>query len=963
MRLRFFCSLIGLLCAVVISVSPARGEEKIDFARDVRPILSNTCFKCHGPDAKKREAKLRLDQKADAFKARDDGPAFKPGDPKGSAAWQRITSDDPDERMPPADSKMTLTAKQIATIKKWIEQGAPYQDHWSYSRVERPAPPKVKNTAVIRRPLDTFVQARLEKIGLSLSPATKRAALIRRVSLDLTGIPPTIAEVDAFIADKSPDAYEKLVDRLLATSAYGERWARIWLDLARYADSAGYAQDPGRVIWQYRDWVIQAINRNLPFDQFTIEQLAGDMLPSASDDQIIATAFHRNTMTNSEGGTSDEEFRNAAIVDRVNTTMEVWMGLTMACAQCHTHKYDPISQEEYFRFLAVFNQTEDADRGNESPTISAVSGAQKEQKVKLQKEITRLEKAFAMAEQAAKKTKPNKQPVRSGPLKTRYVRVELSGRGVFLSLAEVQAFVGGKNIATGGKASQVSTDFAGPAKLAIDGKTNGDFNAAKSTTHTALANEPWWELDLGKSQVLEQVAVWNRTDGGVGSRLANFRVVALDEKRLPVWVQTVAASPSPSVKLSLPLTAAKLTATQKAELARYGGAASGSSPEAAAISKQIAALKKQVAAIKGGVKTPIMRELPAGKRRKTHIQIRGNYLVKDKEVTAGIPAAFHPLPKDTKEINRLVVARWLVDRENPLTARVVVNRYWEHLFGMGLVETSEDFGTQGELPSHPQLIDYLAVEFMEQGWDVKKLLKTIVTSATYRQSSKVTPERLAADPRNRLISRGPRFRLPAEMIRDQALSVSGLLSSKMYGPSVRPPRPNLGLRSAFGGSTDWKTSSGEDKFRRGLYTRWRRTTPYPSLTTFDAPSREVCTIRRIPTNTPLQAFVTLNDPVYVEAAQALARRIVAKGGTSTADRARHGFRLCIARAPQPKELERLVALYTKSLAVYKKDEAAATQLATQPLGAAPKGMNVTELAAWTVVSNVLLNLDEFLARR
>ncbi len=520
----------------------------------------------------------------------------------------------------------------------------------------------------------------------------------------------------------------------------------------------------------------------MAFDQFTVAQLAGDLLPAADDDTLIATAFHRNTMTNSEGGTDDEEFRSAAIVDRVNTTMQVWMGLTMGCAQCHDHKYDPISQAEYYQFFALLNNTEDADRGDESPTLTTFTQGQEFARERLERELAAQEE------------------------------------------------------------------------------------------------------------------------------IVNQR-----------------AHPD--------------------------------SPER----KKLAELRQKLTDIKG-IPTPILRELSGEKRRQTHIHVRGNFLIKGAEVRPGTPALFPPLPTGAQP-DRLALARWLVSPQNPLTARVVVNRFWEQLFGTGLVDTSEDFGRQGNLPSHPDLLDYLATELIAHQWDTKWLVRAIVTSATYRQSAEVSPELAQRDPQNRLLARGPRFRLGAEMIRDQALAVSGLLSDKMHGPSVQPPRPNLGLRAAFGGSTDWQTSAGEDRYRRGLYTSWRRTTPYPSMTTFDAPSREFCTVKRIRTNTPLQALVTLNDPVFVETAQALARRIVAEApGQSVAERVAYGFRLCLLRAPQEAEVQRLVALYEQAYERFQQRPEQAKLLASEPLGAVPASVDVAELASWTVVGNVLLNLDEVLAR-
>ena len=594
--------------------------------------------------------------------------------------------------------------------------------------------------------------------------------MIRRVSLDLTGLPPTLEAVNAFVTDSLPDAYERLVDRLLDTPAYGEHWARIWLDLARYADSAGYADDPPRTIWAYRDYIIRSINANKPFDQFTIEQIAGDLLPSPTEDQVIATAFHRNTLTNNEGGTSDEEFRNVAVVDRVNTTMAVWMGTTIACAQCHDHKFDPISQEEYFQLFAFFNTSEDADRTNESPVLVIEPESRKRERAALEREVA-----------------------------------ELKAKG-------------------------------------------------------------------------------------------------------------------PKDKL--------------------------------------ATVEKTLGALKPDTSVPVMRELPQASRRKTQIQHRGNFMDLGKEVSAGVPSAFSPMPEGSPT-DRLALARWLVSENNPLTARVIANRYWDQIFGAGLVPTSEEFGSQGEPPTHPELLDWLATELIREEWDVKRFLKLLVTSATYRQSSHVTPEALQRDSENHWLARGPRFRLPAETIRDQALFVSGLLCQKLYGPPVKPPQPTSGLNAAFGGNIDWKTSEGPDKFRLGLYTTWRRSNPYPSMTTFDAPNREVCTLRRSRTNTPLQALVTLNDPVYIEAAQALARRMEDSGG-SVRDKAQYGFRLCLARSPSGEELDRLVRLYESSLTTFTSDPKRADSLASSPL---PSGANARELAAWTVVGNVLLNLDEMLMKR
>ena len=1026
--------------------------------------------------------------------------------------------------------------------------------HWSYVKPHRPELPNIGDKAWPRNAIDHFILARLERERLKHEPEADRPALIRRVSLDLTGLPPTLAEVDQFMADHPPGAYERLVDRLLKQESFGEHWARLWLDQARYADSSGYADDPARTIWAYRDYVIRALNANKPFDQFTLEQIAGDLLDDPADEQLVATAFHRNTMTNNEGGTSDEEFRNVAIVDRVNTTMAVWMGTTMACAQCHNHKFDPISQEDYFRLFAILNNTRDADRTDESPVHSLFTPEQKLQRPQWQSEIARLEKIVQTPtpelEQAQTNWEKNFEtdlqwlpmhpdvvkstagaaitrsddgavqferkgrtdvytlvipvktnetitalrletfpddtppgrgvgnangnfvvsrvlaslaPSEAAPLAGRYLRIELPGKEKILSLAEVQVFSGASNLALHGEARQSSTASDGPAKLAIDGNTDGDYAKAKSTTHTATSTDPWWELDLKSAEPVDRVVLWNRTDGSQ-DRLSGFRIALLDEKRERVWQQQVEQAPSPSSEWllngarpipfasatadfsqkdfsagsildnkdpktrgwaiapkfgephfltlipktpvaagagsNLVITIEQLSRFEYATIAqlRLAKSADKRAPEFAPVPPstlailragvakrtqeqgrevlqyylsiapglksqrdELAGVKKQLEESKPYTTVPILGELAGDKRRKTRIQRRGNFLDVGQEVTEGLPSSLLAQP-DGGRMDRLALARWLVDTNNPLTARVVVNRLWESLFGTGLVRTSEEFGSQGEGPSHPELLDWLAVELMEHQWDVNHLLRLMVTSAAYRQSSRVTPELAVRDPDNRLLARGPRFRLSAEMIRDQALFVSGLLSSKMYGPPVKPPQPKLGLTAAFGSGTDWETSGGEDRYRRAIYTTWRRSNPYPSMSTFDAPNREVCLVRRERSNTPLQALVTLNDPVYVEAAQALARKISAAGSTP-AEKAHHGFRLCLSRAPTAEEAKGLVKLYLKTLERFKTEPGKARDVAGKTPDEASEESGTAELAAWTVVANVLLNLDEMLMKR
>jgi mono/diheme cytochrome c family protein len=828
------CALAVLLLSTgAFAAAPPGAARPVDFTRDVRPILAGKCFQCHGPDEKARKARLRLDTRQGATKkSRSGAIPIVPGDPGKSELIARVT-DPTSSIMPPPRLGKPLSAAEVRTLKTWIAQGAKYATHWAYVKPVRPALPAVRHAAWASNPIDRLVLARLDREGLAPTPAAERAALLRRVALDLTGLPPTVEMAGDFLRDTRPGAYERAVDRLLASPAFGERWAVPWLDLARYADSQGYANDPDRTIWRWRDWVITALNANLPYDQFTTLQLAGDLLPGATTEQRIATGFHRNTLTNTEGGTSPEEFRSAAVVDRVNTTFQVWMGTTIGCAQCHNHKYDPFSQKEYYQLYAIFNNTEDRNAGDDFPTLRvAAFGRDRE-----------------FAELTAKL-----DPVRK-------------------KLAAEQAL-----------------------------------------------------MDAG-------LAAWEKTT---------------DRTKLPKDVATI-----------LPVPKAKRQPGQTQRLLAYHRSLSA---DWRALDAEVRALDARFRL--AGTTVPILRE---GKPRATHVHIRGNFLDKGVAVQPGLPAALRPAPVadapgSPKTLNRLTLARWLMDEDNPLTARVAVNRFWEELFGTGLVQTSEEFGTQGELPSHPELLDWLAVEFRESGWDVKRLLRLIVTSATYRQDSRVSAALGQRDPFNRLLARGPRLRLSAEAIRDQALFAAGLLSPKMFGPPVQPPRPMFGLAAAFGSSTDWQPSQGEDRRRRALYTRWRRNAPYPSATTFDAPERTVCNVRRVRTNTPLQALVTLNDPVFVEAAQGLARRVLAQPG-STRDRVNYAFRLCLTRDPREAELAKLEGLFEKAKKQLAATPANALDLATKPLGPLPQGMNPADAAAWTIDANVLLTLDETLARR
>ena len=926
--------------------------EKIDFNSQIKSLLSNRCIACHGPDEEHREAGLRLDTFEGATRDLDGYSAIVPGNPGESEILFRVTLDKGDaELMPPKGRGEQLSKEEVDLLTEWIRQGAKFDKHWSYKPLVRKEVPQSGH------PVDYFIKKRLDKEGRTPSPETDRRTLARRVSLDLIGLPPTLEDLNAFLSDQDADAYGNFIDRLLARPEFGEHWARMWLDLARYADSAGYADDRPRTIWAYRDYVIRAFNDNLPFDQFTIEQLAGDLLPEPSESQLVATAFHRNTQTNNEGGTNDEEFRNVAVVDRVNTTFATWMGTTMACAQCHTHKYDPITHHEYFQVFDVFNQTEDADRRDESPILELKDQSVTQRKDALRKQMEAQEKRIVELKANAS-NKPIETKKREGELRTQYVRVTNLVRQGFLHLAEVEIFANGENLARSGKASQISTGFDGPAHLAIDGNADGDYNK-KSVTHTAKADNPWLEIDLGSPQPINRIVVHNRTDGGTAGRIKEFQILALNENKEPNWVRRVKQTPNPKYEVSLPLRFENFSKAMKEAVARYETASEPS--EISVARKKLEELKKRFNGIKGPT-VPILRERHGDKRRNTFVHLRGSYLSHGDQVHAGFPTALFDAPQVAEAPNRLDFAKWIMDPKNPLTPRVTANRFWEKIFGIGLVSTSEEFGSQGELPSHPELLDWLATEMLSLKWDVKAFIKLLVTSRTYRQSSHVTDEMAANDPLNRLLGRGPRVRLSAEMVRDQALAVSGLLSSKMYGSPVNPPQPDMGLKAAFGGGIDWKTSSGEDRYRRGIYTTWRRSNPYPSMAAFDAPNREVCTVRRGSTNTPLQALVTMNDPVYIETAQSLARRMITSGKTPSQWIAR-GFEICLSRSPDPRESDRLVRLYEQVKAEYVKDSGLAEKMATDPIGPAPDDLSVVDLAALTVAGNVLLNLDEMLMKR
>jgi hypothetical protein len=1020
--------------------SQSAGE--VDFARDIAPILESRCYECHGP--KKSRGRLRLDQKVSALKGGMTGPAVVPGDSETSVLVRRLLGLDGEDRMPLDED--SLPAEQIALFQQWIDSGAPWPDtgearlaeadqgptHWAYRAPERPPFPEVAREGWVRTPIDRFVMARLEKEGLAPAEEASKEALLRRVSLDLIGLPPTLDELDAFLADSREDAYERQVDRLLASPHYGERWARPWLDLARYADSNGYEKDRLRTMWKYRDWVIDALNRDMPFDQFTIEQIAGDMLPDATIDQLVASGFHRNTLLNQEGGIDVEEARWEALLDRVNTTGTVWLGTTIACAQCHNHKYDPFSQQDYYRMLAFFDNGEytvgglaGGDRWIEEPVLDLPTPDQAERRDALiseREELTRrlaapspeidagqsdwerairntgddwtvLVPSSARADAATLVTQPDGSILASGdhagtdeymimgalaPGRLTGVRLEAlpdvslpqggPGRdhyGNFVLTRFTLELIGDGGTRTVTFASAASDDSSGgdvtllldPAAASYRGR---DLPAGWSIDATRdisrLPRQAVFVPEPGTSIGPETTARVTLTfqGGNVGQALGRLRLSttnADDPKK--------AVSLRAKTRALLDIAPEQRTEQQRETLrSAYRNQVVALEP----LRERLEVIEEELDHL-GIVTALVMREKQSYERPSTPFRDRGAFLSPGPLVYADTPEVLPPLPEDQMP-NRLGLARWLVDDDNPLTARVMVNRAWEQIFGRGLVETSEDFGTQGESPSHPDLLDWLATEFVTSNWSQKALHRLIVTSATYRQSASTTAALLEQDPYNRLLARGPRFRLAAETIRDVTLAASGLLSLKMGGPSVFPPQPD-GIWDNPYSSEKWIESEGEDRYRRGLYTFVRRTSPYPGFITFDATSREFCTVRRVRTNTPLQALAGLNDEAAFEAAQALARRmmkdVAVTASTAHADaaatKAAYGFRLCTSRKPSDEEVDRVVDSYRVQLERFKGDASAAAQVVGSSVESAD-----AELAAWTLVANALLNLDETLTK-
>ena len=913
---------MGIGVALLLSSFLGFFESRVDYNTQIKPLLNKNCIVCHGGVKKASGFSLLFKQEALA-PAKSGKPAIIPGDAAGSEMIRRLTLTDPDERMPldhPA-----LKPDEIDLLRKWIDQGAEWGDHWAYQTVQQPDVPQIgtfwsrlglvgdDETNWAKNEIDHFILDKLKQEGVKPSPEADRATLIRRVSLDLTGLPPTEKEAEDFVKDTTPEAYEKVVDRLLKSPAYGERWTGMWLDLARYADTKGYERDPGRKIWRYRDWLINAFNMDKPFDQFAIEQLAGDLLPNATDAQFIATGFHRNTMTNDEGGTQDEEFRTAAVLDRVNTTWDVFGGTTFACIQCHSHPYDPFTHDEYYKYLAFFNNTRDEDVTSDTPTLRFFKPADSLKVVTLTNYIKTTERN---PKQAQTEVKQVTQLVRMLEPK---INSHDFDQYVNASLLDAKYF----GFQDKGSVRIKDVTLTGRPRLLIKWSTKATH--ATVTIHQDKLNGP----------ILAQIPA--PTPGKDTVQMIPLPLIQgrhclylfLNSPEKPKeWVQIKWVAFMPVLP----------------------GQPQNTVGEKDKLLLDILNTDTE--------QTPIMLDGSGDLARETHVFERGNWLVKGKRVTPDVPKSFPKMDAKLPK-NRLGLARWMVSREHPLTARVAVNRFWEQLFGAGIVETVEDMGTQGIPPTHRELLDYLAVDFMETDhWSVKKLLKKIVMSATYRQQSTVSPTLLAKDPFNKLLARGPRVRLSAEAVRDQALAVSGLLSHKMYGPSVMPTQPDGIWQSPYDGET-WKQSSGDDLHRRALYTYWKRTAPYPSMVTFDSPSREFCQVRRLRTNTPLQALVTLNDPVYVEAAQRLAD-YMRTHGQSPEHQIQAGFRQVMLRDLSPKKLAILIHLYQTTEQYYRQKPGEAENLLDRP------GVNCAtispQLAALTVTANTMLNLDEVITK-
>jgi hypothetical protein len=1023
---------LALACVTAGVQLVGAADGPIDFNRQIRPILANNCLKCHGPDTQERKAGLRLDVREAAIAAAESGEvAIVPGHSAQSELFKRINSADDGVRMPPPETKKSLSVEEKALLARWIREGANYQLHWAFLAPQQPRLPVANDATWPRRPLDHFILARLGREGIVPSPEASKTALIRRLSLDLIGFPPTLAEIDAFLADRRPDAYERLADRLLASPLYGERMAVDWLDAARFADTHGYHIDAGRDMTRWREYVIDSFNRNTPYDQFTVEQLAGDLLPPTGDPQQdlrqrLASGFNRNHMINFEGGAIPEEYLNAYIVDRVNTTGTVFLGLTVGCTQCHDHKYDPLTQQEFYQLYAFFNNVPenglDGRKGNAMPVVKVPSAAQHRQALQIAAEIGQVEARIAAAEPQMQADQIEWEQTALDKETQRWSVLALEsavsrGGATFAQQEDKSVLASGANPATdtygltaGAKDLQYATGIRlealphdsltskGPGRSSngsfvltdvrvavvppgpeskpqsIKLKASAaDFSQKDFPIASAIDDMPesGWAIfpEVGKphAAVFEFERPLELADGAKVQVALHFQS-KFGQHQLGRFRLSATRSTSPLAKGSLPdavaaalaVPAGQRTAEQAVAVRKHYR--EQASPIYKQLSAELAALKMKQATLESLIPTSmVMQDQP--QPRDTYWLVRGAYDKKGGKVSAAVPSFLPPLPEGLPA-NRLGLARWLVDPQHPLTARVTVNRYWQLLFGTGLVKTAEDFGTQGELPSHPELLDWIAVEF-KSGWDVKRLAREMVISATYRQLSAVTPQLAVKDPENRWLARGPRFRLQAEFIRDQALFVSGLYDGRIGGKSVLPYQP-AGLWEELMSRADgdnWTAQKytqdhGADLYRRTMYTFWKRTCPPPSLATLDAPDRETCTVRRSRTNTPLQALVLMNDPTYVEAARKFAERILREGGRSDDQRLAFAFRSVTSRLPSETERAVLARMLARQRGVFRTDSEAAKKLLAIGESPADAQLDPPELAAWTMVASAILNTDE-----
>ena len=1050
--MRFGISTFAIVLCVSSGAAYAAEQlpEVVRFNRDIRPILSNNCFLCHGPDEGRRKAKLRLDVEVVAKKE-----VIVAGKLLESELWARITATDVEERMPPLKSKKELTPHQIALIKKWIEQGAKYEGHWAFIAPKSPALPQSK-TKWGHNPIDNFIANKLGANGLKPSPEAAKEILIRRVTFDLTGLPPTLPEVITFVNDKSPKAYEKVIDRLLASKAYAERMTLHWMDVARYGDSSVHHADGPRTMWPWRDWVINAYDTNKSFKDFTIEQIAGDLLPNSTVAQKVATGFNRNHGTTDEGGLIVEEYRVEYVVDRVKTTGNVWLGLSVECAQCHSHKYDPISHKEYYQFFAFFNNNADSGKqsrgGNAPPMVNVVSADQQKLRDDAQ---TRINSATTKLTARKKSTKGDIEKwAIAAALKNQDQPQEPEGLIAHLPLDQF------KNKITVELISKKTTAKLEGGAQASDGKFSGGLRVVKNGFVNVKGitppewNEPfsygcWVKPDaanasgaifskMNEGNAFRGFDIWlqqgapgthiinNWPDNAVkilgkekvkakkwshifvtydgsgkasgtriylnGRRLAHnieadglsgtiqtpneFRIgrrsnsaqannIEIDDVRLynraltDTEVATLAGNDP--VGPILAIAPDKRNAKQKTALIIHYLNTIDKEYQSLTAGKQ-KATSELTALTKTKITSMIMGD--QGKMRPTYILERGHYSHprKDEVIKPGVPAFLPPLPKGASK-NRLGLAQWLTRADHPLTARVTVNRYWSLLFGKGLVKTVSDLGTQGDWPTHPELLDWLATDFVKHGWDVKRTLKQMVMSATYRQSSRITRELFAQDRSNALLARGPRFRLQGEFVRDNALAVSGLLVRKIGGPSVKPYQPpGLWNEVSLGGNVRFRQDKGEGLYRRSMYTYWKRSAPAPTMTIFDAPTREKCLVERPRTNTPLQALTTLNDPQFVEASRHLAERMMKEGGNLPKDRVAFGYQLVAARTPKALVSQILSSAFNEEFEHYKKNPEAAAKLLAAGDSKRDESLNPAEHAAWTIVASMLLNLDEVITR-